>query len=103
MSIAPGTRFGFYEIVSALGAVGMGEGYRARTWTAAGGRFRRPATRSRCSAGNPAKLLDAQYFMGAPDVVGYEVSPGGQRFLMIEDNASGNQTSASASMNSLSL
>jgi hypothetical protein len=41
--------------------------------------------------------------MGAPDVGGYDVSPGGQRFLMIEDNASGNQTSASASMNSLSL
>jgi hypothetical protein len=30
MSIAPATRLGSYEIVSALGACGMGEVYRAR-------------------------------------------------------------------------
>ena len=30
MSLAPGTRIGPYEIVSMVGAVGMGEVYRAR-------------------------------------------------------------------------
>ena len=30
MSLAPGTRLGSYEIVSAIGAGGMGEVYRAR-------------------------------------------------------------------------
>src|SRR3954462_3457243 len=30
MSLAPGVRLGPYEIVSAIGAGGMGEGYRAR-------------------------------------------------------------------------
>jgi len=30
MRFSPGTRFGPYEIVAALGAGGMGEGYRAR-------------------------------------------------------------------------
>jgi serine/threonine protein kinase len=30
MALAPGTKFGPYEIVSAIGAGGMGEGYRAK-------------------------------------------------------------------------
>jgi len=30
MKLAPGTRLGLYEIVSPLGAGGMGEAYRAR-------------------------------------------------------------------------
>jgi serine/threonine-protein kinase len=52
------------------------------------------------SAGNPAKLLDAKYFVGGPNVGGrtYDVSPDGQRFLMIKDNASGNPGAASANM-----
>lgn len=50
--------------------------------------------------GNPAKLLDAKYFAGAAGAGGrtYDVSPDGQRFLMIKDNTPGNQTAAPASM-----
>jgi serine/threonine-protein kinase len=45
------------------------------------------------SAGSPVKLLDPKYFAGTPGTAGrtYDVSPDGERFLMIKDNASGTQ------------
>ena len=47
------------------------------------------------SAGTPTKLFDGPYFTGLASRT-YDVSPDGQRFLMIKDNASGDQTSDAA-------
>ena len=44
------------------------------------------------SEGNPAKVFDARYFVGNAGRT-YDVSPDGQRFLMIKDNASSDQAS----------
>ena len=49
------------------------------------------------SAGTPTKLFDGRY-VGSPFWRTYDVSPDGQRFLMIKDNAAGDQTSTPASM-----
>jgi hypothetical protein len=49
------------------------------------------------SPGNPTKLFDGRYFAG-PIGRTYDVSLDGQRFLMIKDNAGGDQTSAPASI-----
>jgi hypothetical protein len=49
------------------------------------------------SAGTPTKLLDGRY-VGSPFWRTYDVSPDGQRFLMIKDNADGDQPSTPASM-----
>ncbi len=43
-------------------------------------------------AGNPTKLLEGRYFVGAPQVQPYDVSPDGQRFLMIKESAASEQT-----------
>jgi serine/threonine-protein kinase len=45
------------------------------------------------TVGSPVKLLDPKYFAGTPGIAGrtYDVSPDGERFLMIKDNASGTQ------------
>jgi serine/threonine-protein kinase len=48
------------------------------------------------SAGIPIKLFDGRYFAATGRT--YDVSPDGQRFLMIKDNAAGDQTSTLASM-----
>ncbi len=49
------------------------------------------------SAGNPTKILDTRYYAGASargiDLRGYDISPDGQRFLMIKENAATDQTS----------
>ena len=39
-------------------------------------------------AGNPVKILDGKYYVGAPPNRAYDVSADGQRFLMIKDSAS---------------
>jgi serine/threonine-protein kinase len=53
------------------------------------------------SAGNPTRVFEAKYFVGDRDVGGrsYDVSPDGQRFLMIKDPAGTDQPSASTSAN----
>jgi serine/threonine-protein kinase len=54
-------------------------------------------TASTFSAGNPTKILDTRYYAGSTvlgiDLRGYDVSPDGQRFLMIKENAPTEQTS----------
>jgi len=49
------------------------------------------------SAGNPTKILDTRYYAGSTpvglDLRGYDISPDGQRFLMIKENAPTEQTS----------
>ena len=49
-------------------------------------------------AGTPTKILDTKYYAGATtagfDLRAYDVSPDGQRFLMIKDTPSGAQESA---------
>jgi eukaryotic-like serine/threonine-protein kinase len=49
------------------------------------------------SAGTPTKLFDGRY-VGSPFWRTYDVSPDGERFLMIKDNTTGDQTSTPASM-----
>lgn len=49
------------------------------------------------SADTPTKLFDSRYY-SAPTSRSYDVSPDGQRFLMIKDTASGDQSSALPSM-----
>ena len=44
------------------------------------------------SAGTPTKLFDGPYFTAFANRT-YDVSPDGQRFLMIKNNASGDQAS----------
>jgi hypothetical protein len=47
------------------------------------------------AAGNPTKLFEGPYFLGAPTTGtrSYDVSPDGRRFLMVKD-AGGDQTAA---------
>jgi eukaryotic-like serine/threonine-protein kinase len=56
-------------------------------------------TGSTFTAGTPTKLFDAPYFFG-PEVVGrgrtYEVSPDGQRFLMIKEGSTADESTPSA-------
>lgn len=55
--------------------------------------------RTAFSAGNPIKLLDARYFVGARANRAYDVAPDGQRFLMIKDGTAGQgQNAPPASM-----
>jgi serine/threonine-protein kinase len=48
------------------------------------------------SAGNPTKLFDTRYHSAA-QARSYDVSPDGQRFLVIKDMPTGNQTASAAS------
>jgi len=48
------------------------------------------------TAGNPVKLLDGRYYVGAPPNRAYDVSPDGQRFLMIKDSATSDPTQNAA-------
>ena len=55
------------------------------------------------SAGNPTKILDTRYYAGSTfqglDLRGYDISPDGQRFLMIKDApAEPTSTTTAASM-----
>ena len=50
------------------------------------------------NAATATKLFDGRYFGATVAVRTYDVSPDGQRFLMIKDNAAGDQASTSASM-----
>ncbi len=43
-------------------------------------------------AGNPTKLFEGRYFLGGPPHHTYDVSPDGQRFLMIKDSTATEQT-----------
>ncbi len=54
-------------------------------------------TAPRFSAGMPMKLFEGPYFTGLLSRT-YDVTPDGQRFLMIKDNASGDQASAPPSV-----
>ncbi len=53
------------------------------------------------SAGNPTRILSTRYYTGSTargyDLRGYDVSPDGQRFLMIKDLAQSDQTAPVAS------
>ena len=49
------------------------------------------------SAGKPVKVFDAKYAEPFPPR-SYDVSPNGQRFLMLKDNAAADQNAAPASM-----
>jgi serine/threonine-protein kinase len=52
------------------------------------------STATTFSAGNPSKVFDSRYFTGSLYRT-YDVSPDGQRFLMIKDTVSTDQTSTS--------
>src|SRR5687767_7803583 len=91
MSLAPGTRLGPYEIVSALGAGGMGEVYRARD--ARLGRdvaikilpdlFAADADRI-ARFQREAQLLASLNHPHIAQIYGVEEAPGGTRALVLE-------------------
>jgi Tol biopolymer transport system component len=55
------------------------------------------ATTQACSTGNPTKLFDERYY-SAVSARSYDVSPDGQRFLMIKDVPTDQGAAASAGM-----
>ncbi len=87
MAIAPGTRLGAYEIVSLLGAGGMGELFfvsgEPRTLMS----IAVDSTGSTFKWGVPATLFPAPYsgFEGGVGPRNYDLSPDGRRFLTLKD------------------
>ena len=84
---------------AARGLCGHGTG-RSFFYESMGALMRVPVTTgSTFSAGTPTKLFDAPYFFG-PVVVGrgrtYDVSPDGQRFLMIKEGSVADESAPSA-------
>jgi serine/threonine protein kinase len=79
MPLTPGARLGVYEVLSAVGAGGMGEVYRARD--------------TRLDRIVAIKVLPAEFandpqfrdrFDREANSVAYDVSPDGQKFLRIQ-------------------
>ena len=112
MTLSSGTRLGPYEITAEIGAGGMGVVYR---WQVSPSGGRNPVwarsgrelfyldsagalttvpiqTTPAFSVGNPTKLFATPYF-SATQARSYDVSPDGQRFLMIKDLSAPAQTS----------
>jgi hypothetical protein len=71
MGLRTGTQLGPYEILSAVGAGGMGEAVGI-------------ATQPGFAAGKPRMLFEGPYQPTGATIQNYDVSPDGQRFLMIK-------------------
>jgi serine/threonine protein kinase len=94
MALSPGTWLGAYEIISALGAGGMGEVYRARDT-----QLNRDVALKivpEAFATDPDRL--ARFKREAQVLASLNHPPDSQRFLMLKPDVSSQQTAASPSL-----